>query len=93
MQIAIIDNENQRVIVGRVPSYLSNANRSSDDIAEAILSALGLSVNNTEYMVGNFEVVLADHNADTGRANERGIELLTQDFKEDALQALEDSAE
>lgn len=95
MQIAIIDNENQRVIVSKVPEYLSEANRSSDDIAEAIFSALGLSVNSTEYMIGNFDVSI-DVNVLNGNHGynhnvDQGIEQLTQDFKTDALQALEDS--
>lgn len=90
MQISIHDYENNRLIIGRVPSYLADADRSSDDIAQAILTALGLSEGSSEYMVGEFEVVLADHNADSNR-EARGIELLTQNFKEDALAALEDT--
>jgi len=86
MQIAILDQENKRVILAQVPYYLADANVSSDDIAQAIFTALGLS-SQPEYMIGEFETVLADHNADSSR-DARGIELLTQDFKDDALEAL-----
>jgi hypothetical protein len=89
MQITILDHENNRTIIGRVPTYLSDADYSSDDIANAILIALGIS-GDTEYMIGDFDTVLADHNADSNR-EERGLELLTQDFKADALAALQDS--
>lgn len=88
MNIAILDQENGRLISAQVPHYLADADASSDDIASAILIALGLSTD-TEYMIGNFETVLADHNADSAR-EARGIELLTQDFKADALEALAD---
>lgn len=96
MQISIHDYANNRVINARVPSYLVEKAEEIDKdnrdelIAEAIFSALGISSNNSEYMIGDFETVLADHNADSSR-DARGIELLTQDFKTDALQALEDS--
>ena len=88
MNIAILDQDNGRVILAQVPHYLADANASSDDIASAIFIALGISTD-TEYMIGNFETVLADHNADSNR-DARGIELLTQDFKDDALEALND---
>ena len=89
MTIAILDNSGgNRVIIGRVPSYLVDSGADHDDIASAIFIALGMSVD-TEYMMGDFETVLADHNADSSR-DARGIELLTQDFKADALEALKD---
>lgn len=89
MTIAILDNENARIIIGRVPSYLTESGADGTDIASAIFQALGLS-DDTEYMLGELDLVLADHSADTSRPDERGIELLTQDFKVDALEALAD---
>lgn len=91
MEIAILDQDNARVILAQVPQYLADANASSDDIACAIFIALGISTD-TEYMIGNFKTVLADYNADSSR-EARGIELLTQDFKIDALEALKEITE
>lgn len=88
--ISIHDHENNRVIWAQVPTYLTDTGASNEDIAQAIFDALGISSSNTEYMMGDMEHVLADHNADSSR-EERGIELLTQEFKQDALASLEAS--
>lgn len=87
MKIAILDQENARVIVSSVPDYLENANASSDDIAQAIMTALGLS--DCEYMIGNFTLNI-DHDARNDNGAMHRIEELTQDFKDDALEALND---
>lgn len=92
MFIAIHDYENDRAIIAEVPQYLADADRSSEDIADAILSALGLSSSNTEYMIGNFKVWV-DHEARNSPTAIHRLEELTQDFKEDALAALEESKE
>lgn len=84
MKIAILDQDNGRVIVSKVPEYLSNADVSSDDIASAILTALGISTD-TEYMIGEFKSVEDSYGMRTS------LEGLTQDFKTDALEALEES--
>lgn len=81
MKIAILDQENSRVIVSTVPDYLADANASSSDIASAILIALGLPVD-TEHMVGEFTYIEKEYGMKTS------VEELTQDFKEDALEAL-----
>lgn len=91
--INIHDHENNRVIWAQVPSYLTESGADDDTIAQAIFDALGISSGNTEYMIGDMEHVLADHNADTSRYGARGIELLTDNFKEDALASLKENAE
>lgn len=91
MKIAIHDQENNRAIIAQVPDYLADANASSDDIAEAIMTALGLSSGSCEYMIGEF-----DARIDSTTYNENGtgmckIDELVQNFKEDALAALADA--
>lgn len=95
--INIHDYENARVIWAQVPEYITEKAEAIDKansaelIAQAIFDALGLSAGNCEYMIGeDIEHVLADHNADTSR-NARGIELLAQNFREDALASLKEA--
>ena len=87
MKISIHDYANNRVIIAEVPTYLTDLDYSSDDIAQAIMTALGLNQSETEYMIGGFKV-----NVDHAVRNDNGamhkIEELTQDFKEDVLSAL-----
>ena len=87
MIITILDQENNRVIVAEVPEYLTSQNKSSDDIAQAIFDALGLS--SPEYMIGEFKALL-DLNVINSNHVKGYIRLedITQNFKEDALQAL-----
>lgn len=88
MKIAILDQENARVIVAMVPDYLEDANASSDDIASAIMTALGISTD-TEYMMGEFEAHCSTRTL-TATLGSMGLEEFTQDFKTDALEALAD---
>lgn len=86
MQIAIIDHENARVLISEVPTYLTDKNAEPDEVASAIMEALGINSGNTEYMIGHFQTqihknVIIDTIKD--------INDLTGDFKEDALLALE----
>lgn len=89
MKIAILDTENARVIVAEVPQYLQDADASSDTIAEAILHALGLSSGSVEYMIGDLKVQV-DHAVRNDNGAMHKLEELAQDFKEDALSALEE---
>lgn len=82
MKISIHDYANNRVIISNVPHYLSEANISSDDIALTILIALGLKEDECDYMICDFEV-----------ENILSLEQLTQNFKEDALEALAELAD
>jgi len=89
MKIAILDHQYSRMIVAQVPTYLAEMDRSSDDIAQAIFDALGIS--DAEYMIGEF-----DARVDVDTYNENGtgmhkLDELTQNFKEDALLSLEES--
>lgn len=90
-KIAILDQENNRVIMAEVPQYLLDQNVSSDDIAQAIFTALGIS--SPEYMIGEFDIAidLAVLNHDGYGNNVRDLEGFTQDFKRDALKALKDA--
>lgn len=90
MKISIHDYEHNRSIIAEVPEYLSNTDNSSDDIAQAVITALGLSLNDCEYMVGEFDV-LVDFSTTGNQGSMHKIEELSQDFKEDALEALNDS--
>lgn len=85
---------NGRVIVAEVPQYLADANRSSDDIAQAIFDALGISSDNVNYIIGEFEA-LFDLNLINSNRFKGYIKLedITQNFKEDALASLKDSQE
>lgn len=94
MHIAILDHEQDRAIIAEVPEYLTELDRSSDDIASAILTALGLSVTYTEYMIGNFTLRIDVNSLNSGRGygdNTGRLEEFTQNFKEDVLSALKDS--
>ncbi len=91
MNIAILDQENNRAIIAQVPAYLADMDRSSDDIADAILNALGLSSSNTEWMIGDFKMWV-DHEARNSPTAMHKLEELTQDFKIGALAALKESA-
>jgi len=95
MKIAILDHENNRTIVAEVPEYLTEQNYSSDNIAEAILTAIGLSFENSEWMIGEFDIQIDVNSLNSGHGYNhnvnQGIEQLTQDFKIDALAALNDS--
>ena len=99
MKISIHDYENNRTIISEVPLYLidDNAEASSearDDIAQAIITALGLSSNNCEYMIGDFDIQIDVNSLNSNHGYNhnvnQGIEQLTQDFKEDVLEALND---
>lgn len=91
MKIAILDQTNGRAIIAQVPAYLADLDRSGDDIAEAIFEALGLSVNDCEYMIGEFDARVCNATINENGAMIYGIEDFTQDFKEDALAVLEDN--
>lgn len=97
MKIIILDHKNNRAIVAEVPTYLADADVSSDDIAAAILNALGLSHTDCEYMVGEFNVQIDVNTLNSGHGYNQnainGIEQLTGDFKIDALQALKDNTD
>ena len=93
MKIAILDQEQNRAIIAQVPEYLADANRSSDDIAQAILDGLGISSGNVEYMIGEFQAHMDGATYNEDKTGMYKLDELTQNFKEDALQALADSAE
>lgn len=95
MKIAIFDHDFNRVIVAEVPAYLADADRSSDDIAQAVFDALGIS-SDTEYMIGEFDAYtdLAVLNGGKGYGdNVRRLDEYTANFQEDALASLEESAD
>ena len=89
MKISIHDHEQNRAIIAQVPDYLADANASSDDIAEAIMTALGLSSGNCEYMIGEFQAHMDGETYNEDKTGMYKLDELTQDFKEDALEALE----
>lgn len=94
MTISLHDNENARVIVAQVPQYLIDTKADEHDVAQAIITALGLSEGNTEYMIGDLDIQI-DVNTLNGNHGynhnvNQGIEQLVQDFKADVLEALSD---
>lgn len=92
MHIAILDQENNRVIISEVPDYLTSLDRSSEEIAEAIFNVLGLS--SPEYMIGEFKFAIDVASLNSGKGygeNTRTLEECTSNFKEDVLSALEES--
>jgi hypothetical protein len=93
MKIAILDHENARTIIANVPAYLSDVNRSSDDIAEAIITALGLSSDSCEWIIGEFEARIDFSVYNEPNTGIRELDELTGDFKADALEALADTEE
>lgn len=96
MKITILDQENNRVIVADVPKYLQDEDASSDEIAEAIFSALGISVNDCEYMIGEYEVGISLDVLNGGKGygnNVRALDEYTGSSKEDVLEALKEAKE
>ncbi len=90
MWVSLHDYENNRAILAVVPEYLANANVDGDDIATAIMTALGLSVGNCDYMIG-VGITPVMENATALQQGEHVLESLVQDFKADALEALSES--
>lgn len=94
MIISIHDYNNNRSIIAQVPQYLMDTNRSTDDIVQAIFDALGLQEDETEYMVSEEMRVCLDLDIINSSEHCKGyikLEELTQDFKADALESLENS--
>lgn len=94
MTISIHDYANSRLIVAEVPQYLTDLNYSSDDLAQAIIIALGLNSDETEYMIGEFTLRIDVNTLNSGRGygeNTGRLEEFTQDFKADVLQALKEN--
>jgi hypothetical protein len=91
IKIALHDYENARVIVAEIPTYLTDKGASDEEIAQAIMEALGISSSNTEYMIGdfNFQVDVACLNEGGYGNRARRLDEFTQDFKGDVLAALE----
>lgn len=91
MKIAIHDQENNRAIIAQVPDYLADADAPSDDIAEAIMTALGLSSGSCEYMIGEFQAHMDGATYNENKTGMYKLDELTQNFKDDALAALADA--
>ena len=91
MKIAIHDHEQNRAIIAQVPDYLADLDRSSDDIAEAIITALGLSSGSCEYMIGEFQAHMDGATYNEDKTGMYKLDELTQNFKDDALAALADA--
>ncbi len=90
VHIAILDTEYARVIIAEVPqSILDRAEElgldenDHDEVATAILSALGLSTMTCDYMIGTFEIV----------TNTKLSDLVGDDFERDVIDALNEGAE
>lgn len=85
MKIAILDYENRRAIISPIPVWLEEIEQESENaslsIGDAVLAALGLSSDTTDYMIGEFDV------------QDCKIENLTADFKADVLEEIESQDE
>lgn len=98
MKISIHDYQNNRSILAEVPQYLIDATphhgdtlQRDENIAQAILTAIGITDSSCEYMIGDFDILVdvASLNSNRGYpSNVASLEELTNDFKEKALAAL-----
>lgn len=91
MKIAILDQENNRAIIAQVPEYLSDANKSSEDIASAVFVGLGLSETNCEYMIGEFQAHMDGATYNENKTGMHKLEELAVDFKQSALESLKEN--
>lgn len=94
MRISIHDHTFNRSIIAEVPAYLADSDHSSDDIATAIMTALGLNVGECEYMIGEFDARIDLDTLNGGKGygnNVCRLDEYTGNFKEEALEALNES--
>ncbi len=93
-RIAILDQENARVIVAELPDYLQNTGKDDEELATAIMTALGLSSGSCYFMVGDLFLGIDVQSLNSGRGygqNTCKLDEFTGNFKEDVLEALKDS--
>lgn len=81
--IAILDSEYARVIVAKIPEWVMaecKAVDQEDSVGEVIIYALGLSSNNTQYMIYDAP--------DDAIVTE--LDLITQDFEQDLREQIKE---